>query len=347
MRQSLRKPLQALRSVMVDFAGSEHDRLLAALKASHAGTWRWDVVADVVEWDDALCGVYGIKRKDAPTNSQQFLDLVHAEDRPKVSVAIKAALENGADADFQFRAVVGDSVRWIYDRSGVVRDAAGKPSYMLGACLDITDRRRTEEERNVLLEKQTLLLRELSHRTKNHLSMIISLLRLKATRQKDPLAKQDFERAIERIHTIAFLHEHLYRNDGFDRVKVDSYLEDICANLETSLLSESKIVLSRELEEAELHIDQAVPLGLIVNEIITNAAKYAFGPNQGGEIRVRFHRRGERAVLTLSDNGRGLTSPTAGVGTKLIKSLTQQIGAKLRVVNRNGLTYSLAFRVPE
>ncbi len=346
-RQSLRRPLQALRSVVADFAGSEHERLLAALKASRAGTWRWNIAEDIVEWDDALCDVYGVKPENAPTNSRQFLALVHPEDQAKVSAAISTALENGNDAEFQFRTVVDGAVRWIYDRSSVVPDAAGKPAYMLGACLDITDRRRMEEERNALLERQTLLLRELTHRTKNHLSMVIALLRLKADRQKDPGAKQDFERAIERIHTIAFLHEHLYRKDAFDRVKVDSYLEDICANLESSLLSESNIALVRDLEAAELHIDQAVPLGLIVNEAVTNAAKYAFAAGRAGEIRVRFRRRGERAVLTLSDNGRGATSPKPGVGTKLIKSLAQQIGARLRVVTRKGFTYSLSFRVPE
>ncbi len=347
MRQSLRKPLQALRSAVIDFAGSERERLLAALKASHAGTWRWNIADDIVEWDDALCDVYGIKRKDAPTNVAQFVSLVHPDDRANVWAAINAALGNGNDAEFQFRAVVGDSVRWIFDRCGLVRDAAGEPDYMLGACLDITDRRRMEEERNALLERQALLLRELTHRTKNHLSMVISLLRLKADRQKDPRAKHDFERAIERVHTIAFLHEHLYRKDAFDRVKVNCYLEDICANLESSLLSESKIALVRDLEPAELHIDQAVPLGLIVNEVVTNAAKYAFAAGQTGEIRVRFRRRGERAVLTLSDNGRGVPSSGPGVGTKLIKSLAQQIGARLRVITRNGFTYSLSFRVPE
>ncbi len=174
MRQSLRRPLQALRSAVIDFAGSERERLLAALKASHAGTWRWDIADDIVEWDAALCDVYGIKPKDAPTNVEQFVALVHPDDRANVWAAINGALENRKDAEFQFRAVVGDTVRWVYDRCGVVRDEAGEPSYMLGACLDITERRRIEEERNALLEKQTLLLRELTHRTKNHLSMVIS-----------------------------------------------------------------------------------------------------------------------------------------------------------------------------
>ena len=345
----LRKPLQFPSPDSVDFAEAEHERLVAALKASRAGTWRWNVTADIVEWDDALCDVYGIKREDAPTNSEEFLALVHPDDRAAVWAAISACIEKGTDADYQFRAVVGDSVSWIYDRSALIRDAEGNPAYMLGACLDITDRRRLEEERDKLLEKQTLLLRELSHRTKNHLSMIISLLRLKGARQKDPGAKQDFERAIERVHTIAFLHEHLYRKDVFDRINIESYLEDICASLELSLLAERKIAIIRELQAAELHIDLAVPLGLIVNEVVTNAAKYAFLPGQAGQIVIRFRRRGDQGILTISDNGRGLAAPikSLGIGTNLIRSLAKQIGARVRVVTRNGLTYSFAFRTLE
>ena len=157
----LRKPSQFPPPDPVDFAEAEHERLVAALKASRAGTWRWNVAADIVEWDDALCDVYGIKRKEAPTNSEEFLALVHPDDRAAVWAAISACIEKGTDADYQFRAVVGGSVRWIYDRSALIRDADGNPAYMLGACLDITNRRRIEEERDKLLEKQTLLLREL------------------------------------------------------------------------------------------------------------------------------------------------------------------------------------------
>lgn len=329
-------------------AEDQHERLIAALKASRAGTWRWNIAADIVEWDDALCDVYGLKREDAPANSKEFLALVHPDDRAAVWAEIRACIEQGKDCDYHFRVVVGDSVRWIYDRSAVVRDADGRPADMLGACLDITDKRKTEEERDALLEKQTLLLKELTHRTKNHLSMIVSMLRLKGARQKDPNAEKDFERAIERINTIAFLHEHLYRQDVFDRISLESYLEDICANLGRSLLSETQLVIIRELQPATLHIDQAVPVGLIVNEVITNAVKHAFSPGQAGRILVRFRKRGDRGTLTISDNGRGFASanPSQGVGSKLLKSLAKQIGARMRVVAGKGLTYSFTFRTP-
>jgi PAS domain S-box-containing protein len=327
----------------------ERERLIAALKVSRAGTWRWDILADVVEWDDALCEMYGITRKEAPTCSQDFLTLVHPEDRASVVAAISASIKTGVEADFQFRAIVGDAIRWIYDRSDVIRGADGKSTHMLGACIDITERRRVEQERDALLEKQTILLQELVHRTKNHLSMVISMLRLKASRQTSPAARQDFEQAIERIHTIAFLHEHLYRKEVLDRIDIHSYLEDICANLELSLLTDSNVSLIRELQPAELHIDQAVPLGLIVNEVVTNAAKYAFQPGKPGTIVVRFRKREDRGIMTISDDGRGLVRNTKvqGIGTKLIRSLAGQIGARLRVGSRKGVTYSLTFRTME
>jgi PAS domain S-box-containing protein len=325
---------------------AEQEHAAAALKASRAGTWRWDVQRDVVAWDDALCDLYGLTREQAPKTSQEFLALVHPDDRATAWATIAGCLENGKDAEYQFRAVVGDTVRWIYDRSTLARDADGKPTYMFGLCLDITDRRRLDEERDQLLEKQTLLLRELTHRTKNHLIMIISLLRLKGARQTDPAAKQDFERAIERIHTIAFLHEQLYRRDQFDRINVESYVEEICANLQESILADTKIAIVREIEAAELATDQAVPLGLIVNELVTNAAKYAFASGQEGRISIRFRMRDDQCTLTISDNGRGLVAPsrTQGVGTKLVRALGKQIGARVRVVGRKGLTYSFQFR---
>lgn len=337
---------EASRGVPVSFADAAHERLAAALKVSRAGTWRWRIADDVVEWDGALCTVYGIEPAEAPRNSGQFLSLVHPDDRQTVLETINQCIETRGEADFQFRVLVGEQMRWIYDCSGVVCDEDGNPAYMLGACLDVTARRRSEEERQRLQQKHTLLLREIVHRTKNHLSMVISMLRLKAGKQTDASVKQDFEQVIERIHTIAYLHEQLYQSDTFHRIQVHSYLEQICAYLEQSIFAESKVSLVRELAPAVLHIDQAVPLGLIVNEAVTNAAKYAFDPGQPGKIVVRFHRQDDRGVLTISDNGRGLSPGKAlqGVGTTLIKSLAKQIGAKLRVVSRKGLTYSLAFR---
>lgn len=327
------------------FEETEHERLIAALKASRSGTWRWRISDDVVEWDEALCDVYGIKYEQAPKTSQAFLELIHPDDRNLALTKIRECVESGSDADYQFRVKIGERVRWIYDRSALVRDTNGKPAYMLGACLDVTDSRRVLEERDAALAKQTLLLNELNHRVKNHLAMIIGLLRLKGARQKDAAAKEDFNRAIERITVIAYLHDQLYRTGEVDKVDLESYLGDICDKLEQSLLAESNVSIVRELRPFELLVDRAVPLGLIVNELTTNAIKYGFDPGGQGRIAIRLRVQAGRATLTISDNGRGLgqSNITPGVGMKLVRALAQQIGARLRVVSRHGVTCSLSF----
>jgi PAS domain S-box-containing protein len=328
----------------VAFASTEHERLIAALKASRTGTWRWSIAADIVEWDEALCEVYGIAPDLAPKNAAGFLALIHPEDRERAWSSIRACIEEGIDADYQFRTIVNGEIRWIYDRSALVRDPAGNAAYMLGACLDVTEHRRVQEERDAALEKQTVLLRELSHRVKNHLAMVSALLNLKASRQTDPAARADFHRAIERINTIAYLHERLYRAGDVERVDMQDYLADICGNLSESLLEERGIKLQSEIQAFALHIDKAVPVGLIVNELITNAAKYAFPGRNDGTITVRLRTRGQRATLTISDNGRGLEPGAApGVGSRLVKSLAAQIGARLRIVSGRGVTCSLTF----
>ncbi|MEJ0097770.1 MAG: histidine kinase dimerization/phosphoacceptor domain -containing protein [Bauldia sp.] len=326
------------------FGDSEHERLVAALKASRAGTWRWRLSDDLVEWDDALCAVYGIAREQAPRTSGEFLALIHPDDRERAWEVISACIEKGTDADYEFRAVVGDQVRWIYDRSSLTRNPDGSPAYLTGACLDVTDRRHIEEERDAALRKGELLLKELGHRVKNHFAMISSLLRMKSARQTDPAAKQDFERAIERVHTIAYLHDQLYRAGDVEGVDVAEYVGEICTNLLNSVLAESRITIVQDLRPLHLDVDRAVPLGLIVNELIVNAAKYAFAPGDTGRIVVRLRVRGARASLTVSDNGRGFAPGTeAGVGTRLINGLARQMGARLRVMSGQGLTCTLTF----
>lgn len=333
-------------AVARNFTEHEHERLLAALRASRCGTWRWTIAEDLVEWDEALCAVYGIPPERAPRNSGEFIALIHPDDREHAWETIRACIEEGVDADYQFRAVVDGDIRWIYDRSALVRHPDGSPAYMLGACLDVTQNLRMQQERDAALEKQKLLYNELSHRVKNHLSMIVSMLRMKRAKQTDPNAGEDFSRAIERVNTIAYLHDQLYRSGDVDQVEVKKYLDDICDNLETSLLTDTRIRIVREIEPFAIHVDQAVPIGLIVNEAVTNARKYGFGHDAEGRIVVRFRVRRGRATLTVADNGVGFhPDRSLGIGTRLIRALAEQIDSRLRIVSRRGVICSLSFAV--
>lgn len=131
------------------------ERLLAALHASETGTWKWDIAEDRVQWDEPLARVYGLDFAHAPKTAGDFLALVHPDDRQRVWAVVERSLKQQIDPDHEFRIVRPDgSVRWIYDRSRVIRDAAGKPLYIIGACLDITKRKRFE---HALLDSETRL----------------------------------------------------------------------------------------------------------------------------------------------------------------------------------------------
>jgi len=334
--------------VAVSSDPSEHERLVAALKASRAGTWRWDIPADRVEWDEALSAVYGLPHAEAPRTSAEFLQLIHPEDRERAGRLLGALLENGHEIEYEFRAVVGDRVVWIYDRSSLVRDAEGRPAYMTGACLDVTARKQIEEERNVANGKYRLLLRELNHRVTNHLQMVTAMLGLQASRQADASVRDDFDKAIRRIHTLAGLHSRLYRDDGFDTVDMRAYLGDICDGLRGAVLPERRIELECAAAPIRLTIDQAVPLGLIVSELATNAAKYAFPGERTGKLVVRLDAVGDRATLSVADDGIGLPktfgNPGTGIGLGMVNGLARQIGGMLTVAGGAGTVYRLDFK---
>jgi PAS domain S-box-containing protein len=326
---------------------SEDERLVAALKASRAGTWRWDVPDDRVDWDEALSAVYGLPHEQAPRTSGEFLQLIHPDDRERAGRLIGALLESGNEIEYEFRAVVGDRIVWIYDRSTLVRDAEGRPAYMTGACLDVTARKQIEEERNLANEKYRLLLRELHHRVTNHLQMITTMLRMQTARLTDRTARDDFETAIQRIHTLAELHGRLYRDEGFDGIEMAGYLGDICDGLRGAVLP-PRIELQCSATPVKLTIDQAVPLGLIVSELVTNAAKYAFPDDRPGRIGIRLQDDGNAAILSVADDGVGLPSTAetlqTGLGLGMVRGLAQQIRGSLAVENDGGARLMLRFK---
>jgi PAS domain S-box-containing protein len=132
-------------------------RLVASLEASGTGTWRWDVKNDQVTWDDALCQVYRLSRDKAPRTSSDFFKLVHPEDMTRVSEIVGRAFSEGVDPDYEFRTILEDgSVRWIYDRSRVIKDSSGEIVAIIGACLDVTDRKLSETK---LIESEERLRR--------------------------------------------------------------------------------------------------------------------------------------------------------------------------------------------
>lgn len=190
-----------------------------------------------------------------------------------------------------------------------------------------------------LVSQRDLLLREVNHRVKNSLQLASSLLSLQAARIADPQSRQYLTEMRSRINAIAAVHQRLYTSDRYDQVAIGEFLGDLCAQLEQASASSGGKVEFEGIGEDQLPITQAVPLALIVNELVTNALKHAFSPAQSGTVSVRLEHGADHALtLDVIDEGQGLPDgfdPRAGgLGMQIVTGLAAQIGGVFEVESR-------------
>jgi two-component sensor histidine kinase len=198
----------------------------------------------------------------------------------------------------------------------------------LGIALASEALRRAWEQAATAERAKDLLLQELGHRTKNNLFMVISMLQMQAKLKTNPEVRGALEKAIARIHAIASAHEHFRPFEHKGRIEMRAYLGQLCAHLANALRDIRPIVVNVEATELYLPSEQAVPLGLIVNELVTNALKHAFPDDRPGTVQVTLS-FGPEVVLLVRDDGVGCSLPKEGIGTRLTRLLAQQLGASI------------------
>jgi two-component sensor histidine kinase len=200
-----------------------------------------------------------------------------------------------------------------------------------------------EERLRRLLEDKNVLMRELHHRVKNNLQVIASLLSLQSQSVRDPDDAALFQRSSERVISMALVHEQLQEGNDVSVIPVREYLKDLIGHVQRAHADESIDVLV-DCDDARLEISRAVPCGLIVNELVTNAMEHAFPNGQGGTVRVTFRAGGGRYDLEVSDTGIGKPRDIEGsLGTTLVSALASQLNASLEVVTHPGTTVTLSF----
>jgi two-component sensor histidine kinase len=201
-----------------------------------------------------------------------------------------------------------------------------------------------------LTEKETLL-REIHHRVKNNLQVIYSLLSLQIQDKTDEQSRLLLEDARQRVKTMALVHETLYGSADLARVSARHFLQDVTSNLLGIYHGgETGISLEVSADDVSLDIDQAIPLGLIVNELATNALKHAFRGRSQGHIEITLQRSaGDELVLQISDDGIGMGAgegprPSGSLGLKLVEALAQQLRGEVQVSQAVGTRFSIRFR---
>ena len=221
---------------------------------------------------------------------------------------------------------------------------------VLSAIVDITARKQAEDAIKSSLREKEVMLKEIHHRVKNNLQVISSLLDLQTGTVKDPRVLESFQESQHRIRSMALIHEKLYQSPDLAEVDFADYLRSLIAYLVRAYrISEAQVSLKLDTEPVRLRIDTAIPCGLILNELVSNALKHAFPNGRQGEIEVavRAEEPG-RASLRVSDNGVGLAAgmdwrATPSLGLRLVHTLTQQLHGTLGVETTHGVTFRLGF----
>lgn len=206
------------------------------------------------------------------------------------------------------------------------------------------------EHSRISLDEKEQLLKEVHHRVKNNMQIISSLLNLQSDKIVDEKVLSLIRESQNRIKSIALVHEMLYKSQDLSKIALDKYIENLCVSVgESYSIPESNIEFVFDFEEnLFFDIDKMIPLGLILNEIISNSLKYAF-PNKIGEIYIVLRTEGANYNLTVKDNGIGLKrdfdfDKDSHLGIQLIYMLAEQLDGKVKCENSNGVSYSLYFK---
>ena len=284
-----------------------------------------------------------------PEVSQMWRDTVHPEDQEHV-FATAEKVQAGGDCDLEYRIVrPNGEIRWVRDRAFPVANDSGEVYRIAGIIDDVTESKQAIEQIKSSLHEKEVLLKEIHHRVKNNMQVITSLLSLQSKTISDEKALAVFEDSQNRVKSMALIHETLYQSKDLSRIDFAEYLQKLVAHVSRSYrIRPNAIKINLKVNDVSLPIDTAVPCGLIINELASNALKYAFPADTKGEVNIMFARADDQYTLCVSDTGVGLPpdyDPEQGksLGMKLVRMLTTQLNGEMECRNGVGTTFQITF----
>lgn len=226
----------------------------------------------------------------------------------------------------------------------------GTVSEVSGMAHDITEKKIAETELKSSLKEKEVLLKEVHHRVKNNLQVISSILNLQSSYVQDEKTLTILKESQNRIKSMAFIHESLYQTNDFSQINFSEYVVNLSKNLVHSyLVNQELIELKLDINNVSLNLDLSIPCGLIINELVSNALKYAFGEGKKGYILIQLFVKDEFVYLSISDNGKGFPKEidyrnTDSLGLQLVTTLAEQINAEITLNNTKGTTFNIKFK---
>ncbi len=338
---------------------AERDRALAALRASQQRLahitasmpdWIWETDTDgrYVYMGDKVedCLGYTAQELIGKTVFDLYPPGEEAAMRPIIAAALEARqpirdlINWRIAADGLRRCLMCNAVPW-HDEDGTFRGYRGVSK-------DVTKWIEADRAVRASLAEKEILLKEVHHRVKNNLQIISSLLYLQAEQVDDPVALESFRVSRNRIASMALVHEEIYRSADLARIRLDNYIRDLLPKIFGQVGQGAPVAVDCRLDPVTVPIEQAVPAGLVVNELLTNAHKHAFRDNGEARLDVTLAVRDGFVEIAVADNGPGLApdfavESTGTLGMQLVGNLARQLGGQVTARNDHGAVFSLTF----
>lgn len=315
----------------------------SAEKIASIGSWELDILNNTLLWSDEIFRIFEFKRDAFDPSYKAFLRRVHPEDRDMVDQAYKNSLGKKETYHITHRLLFPDGrIKYVEEHATHFYED-GKPVRSVGTIQDITEREYDKQRLQASLQEKEVLLSEIHHRVKNNLALISSFIQLQWLEEQDPEIAGKLRGNLNRIKTIANVHEQLYKSDNFDDVALERNIKKLLDDL----INETKVNSKLHCDDIYLNMSQVLPCSLIVNEVLANALEHAFGECSNRKIDINITQVRNKIKTKIRDNGIGLPENIGnqkGLGMNIIDTLAQQLNAEYAYYQKSsGTVFEMEF----
>lgn len=326
------------------------DLLEESQSIAKVGGWELDLITGTLYWTKETYILHD-------TNPDEFNPTVDAgiqyylpSSRDILEKALKDAIEKGIGYDLELELLTIKNRKIFVRTTCVTTVHENKTVKLTGIFQDISDRKKADEKiQNLLIEKDTIL-KEVHHRIKNNMTTLYSLLSIQSLQSEDQSFKNLLQDSASRVRSMMVLYDTLYRSEKTQSMSIKKYLPILMQQIIEIFPSQKKVKIESEIDDIELQAQSLTPLGIFINELITNTIKYAFPNRDSGLIRVTAQKKNNEVEIIYSDDGIGI-SPSIqinnpqGFGLQLINLLARQLNGSVSIEPSDGAKFVLRFKI--
>ncbi|WP_421774232.1 sensor histidine kinase [Gracilimonas sp.] len=305
-------------------------KLQRTYQLAEIGHWEYDVKKDKRYWSETVKSIHRVDA-DFDPNTEDTFPLIRDDDaRARLIDALNDSIQNGTSFETQLVVQTPDGEdRWVRVMWESEMEK-GECIRILGSVQDIHQEKLRQEKLGEALKEKNTLLNEIHHRVKNNLAVISGMLHLQAFGESDERLQSKLYDSVSRINSMAAVHEILYKSETFSRLNFNDSIHRLVSNITSVFQSDSELNIHLNIDDnLELNINQAIPLSLTINEVITNTIKHAYDKDESGDLHLSLTNRGDKVQLVIEDFGKGFPEnfkPNDNtLGFNLIGALTEQL----------------------